>query len=230
MAQQSILDLAKQGQPKAIAALLVKPLGNQAKIQAGLRDGVLVVRAISDHPLSQSETITLIETVLIRIACPKIQSCIVESYPTNSTELRWSDSISLMASAEELLDIPNLADDYEAIATETPVKGGWKLPGVNLNSLQKMSGQVADQALKIAQDTATTTHGAAFKATEQALRTSIDQTMNAFQLAVEQIHARKLPAKMAALTGTVNVGVIQLSIRLDIPMDEETGEIAVDMK
>lgn len=130
-----------------------------------------------------------------------------------------------------MLEIPNLADDSELAGTENSVKdGGWKFPGVNLNNLQKMGGQVADQAFKLAQDTATTTHGAASKATEQALRTSIDQTMNAFQLAVEQIHTRKLPAKMAALTGTVNVGVIQLSIRLDIPMDEETGEIAVDIK
>ena len=35
---------------------------------------------------------------------------------------------------------------------------------------------------------------------------------------------------MTALTGTINVGLIQLSIRLDIPMDEETGDIAVEAK
>ncbi|MEL6171559.1 MAG: hypothetical protein AAFN08_16995 [Cyanobacteria bacterium J06559_3] len=80
------------------------------------------------------------------------------------------------------------------------------------------------------QETATNAHGMASKATEQALRSSIDQTMGAFQIAVEQIRERQLPAKMTALTGTINVGVIQLSIRLDIPMDEETGDIAVEAK
>ena len=54
--------------------------------------------------------------------------------------------------------------------------------------------------------------------------------MNAFQIAVEQIHERKIPAKMTALTGSINVGVIQLSIRVDIPMNEETGEIAFDIE
>lgn len=107
-----------------------------------------------------------------------------------------------------------------------PATGGWKLPKINLANLQQASGDVANQAVKAAQATAMVTQEATAKATEQALRSSIDQTMNAFQIAVEQIHARKLPAKMTALTGTINVGVIQLSIRLDIPMDEETGEIS----
>lgn len=106
----------------------------------------------------------------------------------------------------------------------------WKLPGVNLNGLQKMSGQVSSQAVEMVKTTASGTQGLAARATEQALRSSIDQTMSAFQIAVEQIHARKIPAEKTALTGTINVGVIQLSIRLDIPMNEKTGEIEIDIE
>ena len=73
------------------------------------------------------------------------------------------------------------------------------------------------------------THGLASKATEQALRSSIDQTMSAFQIAVEQIQAKKIPAEKTALTSTINAGVIQLSIRVDIPMNETTGDIAVEI-
>lgn len=106
----------------------------------------------------------------------------------------------------------------------------WKLPGVNLDSLQKMGEQVSNQTIEMAKSTATGTHGLASKATEQALRSSIDQTMSAFQIAVEQIYAREIPAEKTALTGTINVGVIQLSIRVDIPMNEQTGEIELEIE
>ncbi|MBE9063705.1 hypothetical protein [cf. Phormidesmis sp. LEGE 11477] len=109
-------------------------------------------------------------------------------------------------------------------------KSRWKLPGVHLEGLQKASGQVSNQAVELAKNTAVGTHGLASKATEQALRSSIDQTMSAFQIAVEQIHERKIPAEKTALTGTINVGVIQLSIRVDIPMNEQTGEVEMEIE
>lgn len=106
----------------------------------------------------------------------------------------------------------------------------WKLPGVNVSGLQKMGEQISGQTIEMAKNTANSTHGFASKATEQALRSSIDQTMSAFQIAVEQIYERKIPAEKTALTGTINVGVIQLSIRVDIPMNEQTGEIELEME
>lgn len=106
----------------------------------------------------------------------------------------------------------------------------WKLPGVSVNGLQKLGGQISGQTIEMAKSTAASTHGLASRATEQALRSSIDQTMSAFQIAVEQIYERKIPAEKTALTGTINVGVIQLSIRVDIPMSDQTGEIEVEIE
>lgn len=106
----------------------------------------------------------------------------------------------------------------------------WKLPDVSISGLQKVGEKISEQTVGIATDAATNTHELASRATEQALRSSIDQTMSAFQIAVEKIYERKIPAEKTALTGTINVGVIQLSIRVDIPMDEETGEIEIKVE
>jgi hypothetical protein len=245
MASHPVVEMAQQGQPKAIAALLAKSLESyQPKVQVGFREEVLVVKVTSERTLDQSQVVARVQTVLARLASPQVGQCSIEAFSSEVNEPLWTEQIDLAADAvngeASNLQVPDLAAEGEDVGTTTieadappiteaqPKVSGWKFPGVSLGSLQKVGSQVADQAFKAAHETAQTTQGAAAKATEQALRSSIDQTMNAFQIAVEQIHARKLPAKMTALTGTINVGVIQLSIRLDIPMDEETGEIVAE--
>lgn len=243
MQQNTVLEMAKDGQPKAIAALLTRSIGNAAKVQAIFQEDTLLIRTAAEESLEQTSTTETIQKVLVRLGSPKISACKVEAYALSDKSLLWSEEFVIPEpSVEEEIPmdaVPDLAaeESSEAVPTEivetgelTPQSKGWSFPGVKLGGFNKVGSQVAQQAVKLAQDTATSTHGVASKATEQALRSSIDQTMGAFQIAVEQIRERKLPAKMTALTGTINVGLIQLSIRLDIPMDEETGDIAVDAK
>lgn len=243
MQSNTVLEMARDGQPKAIAALLARSIGDGAKVQAAFQEGTLVVRVATEGLLEQSATTETIQKVLVRLASPKISACKIEAYSLNSKSQLWATElvVTFPSTSQEIPmeDVPDLAEDValEALALEEPAVAGqasqgqgWSFPGVKLGGLNKVSSQVAQQAAKLAQDTATSTHGMASKATEQAMRSAIDQTMGAFQIAVEQIRERKLPAKMTALTGTINVGVIQLSIRLDIPMDEETGDIAVEAK
>jgi hypothetical protein len=232
----TILEMAKDGQPKAIAALLNHSIGDLVKVQAVFQENTLLIRIATDAALEQASTIITTRQILRRLGSPKIGACKVGAYSLSNKSLLWSEEFIILNPSEEeelpMVAVPDLAvengsDDCVEPASQNK---GWSFRGVNLGGLNKVSSQVAQQAAKLAQDTATSTHDAASRATEQAMRSAIDQTMGAFQIAVEQIHDRKLPAKMAALTGTINVGVIQLSIRLDIPMDEETGEIAVEVK
>jgi hypothetical protein len=236
MENAAILEMAKDGQPKAIAALLNHSIGDLVKVQALFQENTLLIRIATDATLDQTSTTTNIRQILLRLGSPKIGACKVGAYSLSNKSLFWSEEFVIPSpSGEEKIPIgaaPDLAvEDRSGNGAESASQNkGWSFRGVNLGGLNKVSSQVAQQAAKLAQDTATSTHDAAAKATEQTMRSAIDQTMGAFQIAVEQIHERKLPAKMAALTGTINVGVIQLSIRLDIPMDEETGEIAVEVK
>lgn len=242
MQKTTVLEMAKDGQPQAISTLLTRSLGNAVKVQAIFQEDTLLIRTATEASLEQPETTATIQKVLLRLGSPKISACKVEAYSLSDRLLLWSEEFVIPDPSIEkeipMDAVPDLAAEdvsevmsAEVLSTTEPASQnkGWSFPGV-LGGFNKVSGQVTQQAIKLAQDTATSTHGAASKATEQALRNAIDQTMGAFQIAVEQIHERKLPAKMAALTGTINVGVIQLSIRLDIPMDEETGDIAVTAK
>lgn len=243
MQPNTVLEMARDGQPKAIAALLTRSIGASSKVQALFQAETLLIRIASAEDLEQSSTLETIQTVLHRLDSPKISQCQAEFYALDNKELQWAQDFSVVTPAAvealPLEQVPDLAaeavpatvvpDDDGAIQPAPQAKT-WGFPGVNLAGLGKLGGQVAQQATKVTQETAVNAHGMASKATEQALRSSIDQTMNAFQIAVEQIHERKLPAKMTALTGTINVGVVQLSIRLDIPMDEETGNITVEAK
>ena len=188
MTQSSILELAKQGQPKAIAALLAKALENQATVHAGFKDKDFVIRAISETPLNQNDVVALLTKVLTRIESPKLQSCTIEGYLRSSRDPLWTESINLtVLMAEDLTDIPNLAiedkEEDSATALVNPValtNSSWKFPEVNFGGLRKVSEQVADQAVKMAQDTVVTTHGAASKATEQALRLTVRSFFLAF--------------------------------------------------
>jgi gas vesicle protein len=130
----------------------------------------------------------------------------------------------------------NQADNELDVLLQAPLtatqenKGGrWKLPDIDLNAFQQAKAQVSDQAVQMAQSTAANTQDLVSKATDQALRSSIEQTMNALQIAVEQIHSRNIPAQTAVLTGSINVGVVQLSISVDIPMNERTGDILIEV-
>lgn len=244
MQQNTVVDMAREGQPKAISALLARSIGSAVKVQAVFQTDILLIRIASTETIDQATTLEKIQKVLLRIDSPKISGCKVEAYSLSDKALLWEEKFTLLTSSSEDLipvdAVPDLTEDLDttdvvptevlAVVEPTVQSKGWSFPGVRLGGLNKVGSQVAQQAVKLAQDTATSTHGAASKATEQALRASIDQTMGAFQIAVEQIRERKLPAKMAALTGTINAGVIQLSIRLDIPMDEETGEIIAEAK
>jgi hypothetical protein len=246
-----LIDLAKQGNSQSIALLIFQKLGSNVDVQAGIKEDILLIRLIIVE--SKEKDLILIKSIedtLIEIGCPVFETCRIQAVTKSDMQPIWNHSLNLKEYSEEETKLANNSLDTisnvdECISTElspysesdespqinrdNPQPGKWKIPGIGFGNLNKLSGQISEQTLRIAQEAATTTQDAAFKATEQAMRSSINQTMNAFQIAVEEIHSRKLPAKMTALTGTINVGVIQLSIRLDIPMDEETGEIKMEV-
>lgn len=240
MSQTDFAELAQQGNPKAIASLLAEQLGNEVKVQAGFKGETCVVRITSIAPLAQSETVPMVEAFLAQLQCSKVKQCIVQSVVKGDARPLWNQSFDIPTETDEdeglsvedmaLVEQPASAEVVAAAVPQETSNGKWKFPGVNLGNLQKIGGQMTEQAVKTAQETVVTAQGSTFKMTEQAMRASINQTMNAFQIAVEEIRARKLPAEKTALTGTINVGIIQLSIRLDIPMDQETGEIAMDIQ
>ncbi|MEM6251775.1 MAG: hypothetical protein AAF821_02530 [Cyanobacteria bacterium P01_D01_bin.156] len=211
------------------------------QVQAALDNSTLLVKLKAPDDLEQSSICNQLRNLLLQTNFSEINSCKVACFVPHNSQALWIEEFELYTSAEQLADfepleappitssdssqpmhpIPkHIAEEGKKQSAVKPNR--WKLPGVNFSELHKVGSQVTGQAVKAAQETAST-------ATEQALRSSIDQTMNAFQIAVEQIYARKIPAKMTALTGTINVGVIQLSIRVDIPMDEETGEITFEV-
>lgn len=246
-----LIDLAKQGNSQSIALLLSKKLGSNIDIQTGVKEDILLIRLITVE--SKEKDLALIKSIqdtLNEINCTVFDTCRIQAVTKSDMQPIWNHSLNLKEYSEKETVLANTSlgttsNVAEYISTELsphseidespqpnrdnpqPVK--WKIPGIDFGNLHKLSGQISEQTLRVAQEAATTTQDAAFKATEQAMRSSINQTMNAFQIAVEEIHSRKLPAKMTALTGTINVGVIQLSIRLDIPMDEETGEIKMEV-
>jgi hypothetical protein len=259
MAQNDMTELAQQGNSKAIASLLSQILGDGVTVQSGFKGDICVVRATSDEPLDETETVQMLQAFFGQLQCSKVQQCIVQSVVKGESSSRWNRSFDILvvpaeaeivaveepapvepdevaaAVSEPNAEASELSTDSEIVpvaAPEMPESNGgkWRFPGMKLGNLQKMSGQMTEQAVKMVQETASTAQDTTFKATEQAMRSSINQTMNAFQIAVEEIRARKLPAEKTALTGTINVGIIQLSICLDIPMDQETGEIAMDIQ
>lgn len=244
MSQTDVTKLAQQGSPKAIASLLASQLGSKVKVQAGLKQDTCVVRITSSTPLEQRETVSVVEAFFTQLQCSEVKQCIVQFVVQGDAKPLWNQTFDIsiepveaelaevkLASEEQVLaEQPMPAEVVAAGLSQETGNGKWKFPGMNLGNLQKLGGQMTEQAAKAAQETAMTAQDSTFKVTEQAMRASINQTMNAFQIAVDEIQARKLPAEKTALTGTINVGIIQLSIRLDIPMDQETGEIAMDIQ
>ncbi len=249
-----VLEKASQGNCQAIALFVGGRLGKDVDVQAGAKEETLLIRLVADEPIEKElALLEKIENALGEINCTNFEFCKVQAVTKADMKAVWIHSLNLQKESlgeekviSESIFFDAISNDVDLANIETPLPlensndsqqdkdsvhpSKWKIPGIGLGNLHKLSGQFSEQTLRIAQEAATTTQDAAFKATEQAMRSSINQTMNAFQIAVEEIHARKLPAKMTALTGTINVGVIQLSIRLDIPMDEETGEISMEVK
>lgn len=246
MADPNIAELAMQGHHHAIASLVSELLGEGVSVKSGWKAETLLLRITTETPIDASTTISLLKSALGSLDTLSAHTCIVQAVCQGAAQPLWTKTFAIEAvapqpahaaaptipAAEELSDSADVSvsDPLAIVAvSSTPTPGKWMWPSVDLGNLQKLGGQVTEQALKAVQETAASTQDAAMKATEQAMRSSINQTMNAFQIAVEEIRARRLPAQMTALTGTINVGVIQLSIRLDIPMNEDTGAIEIEI-
>lgn len=93
---------------------------------------------------------------------------------------------------------------------------------MNLESLQKLGKQVADKATQTAQGTAS-------GLSEKAVRAAVDQTINVIQIAAQQVKKRNVPAKTVKLGANVTIGIIQLSMNIDMPTEGEPEEIEVDI-
>lgn len=53
--------------------------------------------------------------------------------------------------------------------------------------------------------------------TDQVIRVAVDRGVAALRLAADRVHTHELPAGSVSLGVTVNLGVIQLEMKMDVP-------------
>jgi hypothetical protein len=91
--------------------------------------------------------------------------------------------------------------------------------------LPKLSKETIDKAVQASKE-----HGSAL--TEQAIQISIDQAISVIQISAQQIKKRNLPVSNVSIGTQLTIGIIQLSINVNVPTDQDLGDaetVSIDL-
>lgn len=100
---------------------------------------------------------------------------------------------------------------------------------MNLGDLQKIGQKATNQVLQATQSTQETASGL----TGKAIRSAVDQAIGVLQIAAQQAKVKEqdIPANKIAVGASINIGIVQLSLRADVPLsgDREASEVQIDV-
>lgn len=96
MSQQSILELAKQGDPNAIAVLLNKSLNSKGISAEVTRERTLLKVIVESSRIpEQANLVRFVQTDLLRLRIPDVDALEISGQQTGTDAIAWKQKVSL---------------------------------------------------------------------------------------------------------------------------------------
>ena len=134
MTQQNLLQLAKQGNPKAIAAMLNQSLKSKSiTAKASLKDGYLQILLESAQTPNQQDMVSFIRKGLTNLAAESITRVKVYGRQLGEESPAWSQAFEMVSELEtpsntEQLDVQDLPPPETVYETPEPVSSEVETP------------------------------------------------------------------------------------------------------
>ena len=125
MTQLSVMELAKQGDPQAIAALINRSLASKGiHAEAELKAECLIVSLHAAQIPNQKAVATIIHRGMMILQVEQIKHVKILTYRSDNNYLAWQNEIDLGNNTKEVLPIPQIADtsDFEIVQNMNLVK------------------------------------------------------------------------------------------------------------
>ncbi|WP_201321347.1 hypothetical protein [Pseudanabaena sp. lw0831] len=138
MAQLSVMDLAKQGDPNAIASLINRSLASKGiHAEAELEAECLRISLQASQIPNQKAVVTIIHRGMIVLQVSQIKRVKILTYRSDNHYLAWQDEI----------DLGNNDDLKQSVATPTIIKDTNVEQGQNMNLVSNPKGVILVQKL-----------------------------------------------------------------------------------
>src|SRR4028118_188002 len=134
MTQQNLLQLAKQGNPKAIATMLNQSLKSKSiTAKASLKDGYLQILLESAQTPNQQDIVSFIRKGLTNLAAESITRVKVYGRQLGEESPAWSQAFEMVSELEtpsntEQLDVQDLPPPETVYETPEPVSSEVETP------------------------------------------------------------------------------------------------------
>ena len=111
MTQLSVMELAKQGDPQAIAALINRSLASKGiHAEAELKAECLIVSLHAAQIPNQKAVVTIIHRGMMILQVEQIKQVKILTYRSDNNYLAWQNEIDLGDNTKEVLPISQIAD------------------------------------------------------------------------------------------------------------------------
>ena len=114
MTQLSVMELAKQGDPQAIAALINRSLASKGiHAEAELKAECLIVSLHAAQIPNQKAVVTIIHRGMMILQVEQIKHVKILTYRSDNNYLAWQNEIDFGDSTKEVLPTPQIADNSD---------------------------------------------------------------------------------------------------------------------
>jgi tetratricopeptide (TPR) repeat protein len=249
-----LFNLAKQGNLEAIAALMSRPLRKEGiSVQVERRgEGGLTVGFMGVLAPDRDRMVAFTRRALEKLELDRMERhAIVEGWALGKMAAEWTEGLDLAGkpvnppgeaapgrrgaaiAADHLL----AAGALEAVEPDPEPPPPAQDPGTRLNfaDLQRVVGQVVETAIQpqtlgsLSLDDPLGDRDLAAAGDPEAVQSTLDRAFELIEASIAQVQSRNLPVPHVALGTRIDLGAIQLDIRLDVPIAGNPRLVKLDV-
>gem|GEM_PF-6737338 len=243
-----LFNQAKQGNLEAIAALMSRPLRKEGiSVQVERRgDGGLTVGFMGVLAPDRDRMVGFTRRALEKLELDRMERrAIVEGWALGKMAAEWTEGLDLEGKpanppgeaapnrSEGAIAADHLLSAGPVAESPPPVQD----PGTRLNfaDLQRVVGQVVETAIQpqtlgsMSLDDPLSDRDLAAAGDPEAVQSTLDRAFELIEASIAQVQSRNLPVPHVALGTRIDLGAIQLDIRLDVPIAGNPRLVKLDV-
>lgn len=243
-----LFNQAKQGNLEAIAALMSRPLRKEGiSVQVERRgDGGLAVGFMGVLAPDRDRMVGFTRRALEKLEIDRMERrAIVEGWALGKMAAEWTEGLDLDGKpanppgeaapdrSEGAIAADHLLSAGPVAEPPPPVQD----PGTRLNfaDLQRVVGQVVETAIQpqtlgsLSLDDPLSDRDLAAAGDPEAVQSTLDRAFELIEASIAQVQSRNLPVPHVALGTRIDLGAIQLDIRLDVPIAGNPRLVKLDV-
>ncbi|GAB4362976.1 MAG: hypothetical protein Fur0042_32080 [Cyanophyceae cyanobacterium] len=249
-----LFNQAKQGNLEAIAALMSRPLRKEGiSVQVERRgDGGLTVGFMGVLAPDRDRMVGFTRRALEKLELDRMERrAIVEGWALGKMAADWTEGLDLVGkpvnppgeAAPERSEAAIAADHLlsagalESVEPDPEPPPPVQDPGTRLNfaDLQRVVGQVVETAIQpqtlgsLSLDDPLSDRDLAAAGDPEAVQSTLDRAFELIEASIAQVQSRNLPVPHVALGTRIDLGAIQLDIRLDVPIAGNPRLVKLDV-